>query len=154
MRPIAIVLTAAFLAACSKNDAAPPAADSGQATMPPPASPMTLEAVAGNWQVQVMAETGDSVLLTYDMTASTDTAAWTLTFPGREPMKMKVVSIGGDSAVVENGPYESVFRPGVQVHTVTTLRLRGDRLMGRTVAHYASGPDSVVNLRSRGRRAQ
>jgi hypothetical protein len=156
MRPIAIVLTAALVAACGKKDA-PPAADSTPANNPAqtPASPMTAEAVAGNWDVQVMGMDVDSVLLTYTMSLSADTAAWTITLPDREPMKLRIVSMGGDSAVVENGPYESVLRPGVQVSTSTVLRLRGDRLMGRTAAHYAiGGSDSVVQLRSRGRRAQ
>jgi hypothetical protein len=155
MRPIAIVLSAAILAACGKKDA-PPAADTTQARNPgqTPASPMSAEAVAGNWQVQVMGMDTDSVLVTYDMSLSADTAAWTITLPNREPMKLRIMSMGGDSAVVENGPYESVLRPGVQVSTSTILRLRGDRLMGRTAAHYAiGGTDSVVQLRSRGRRA-
>jgi hypothetical protein len=153
MRHLAVALSAVVLVACSKKDeAATPAADSTRPSLPA-ASPMTPEAVAGNWRVQVMGESGDSVLLAYDMTASADTAGWTITLPGREPMKLTIVSMGGDSAVAENGPYESVLRPGVQVRTTTTLRLRGDRLVGRTVARYSSaGADSVVNLRSRGQR--
>ena len=156
MRPIAIVLGAAILSACAKKDA-PPAADTTGATnrTPTPASPMSPEAVAGNWNLQLTGMNSDSVLVTYDMALSADTSAWTITLPNREPMKLRVLSMGGDSAVVEAGPYESVLRPGVQVTTTTTLRLRGDRLMGRTAAHYAiGGTDSVVQLRSRGQRAQ
>lgn len=155
MRPIAIVLSAAVLAACAKKDA-PPAADSSSANRTrPPAETMDLAKLAGNWDVQLVGATTDSVLLTYKMTATADTTGWSITFPNREPVPMRVVAVAGDSAVVEAGPYESALRPGVQVSTTTTLRLRGDRLMGHTAAHYAiGGADSVVQLRSRGRKAQ
>jgi hypothetical protein len=154
MRQIAIVLSAAILAACSKKEN-PPAADSTQAgNAPQAAAPMNLADVAGKWHFEVVGETSDSVLLAYDMMATADTTGWTITLPNREPMPLRVVLVDADSAVLENGPYESVLRPGVQVSTVTSIRLRGDRLMGKTTAHYMStGADSVVNLRNRGRRA-
>ena len=116
---------------------------------------MDLAKLAGNWDVQLVGATTDSVLLTYKMTATADTTGWSITFPNREPVPMRVVAVAGDSAVVEAGPYDSALRAGVQVSTTTTLRLRGDRLMGHTAAHYAiGGADSVVQLRSRGRKAQ
>jgi hypothetical protein len=154
MRQIAIVLSAAILAACAKKEGSPAADSTRAGNNPQPASPMNLADVAGKWQVQVVGETSDSVLLTYEMTATADTTGWTITLPNRDPMPLRVMSVAGDSAVLENGPYESVLRPGVQVSTVSVVRLRGDRLMGKTVAHYVtSGADSLVHLRTRGRRA-
>lgn len=154
MRQIAIVLSVAILVACSKKDDAP-VADSTPANTNPPASPMNLANVAGTWDVQVVGESSDSVLLTYQLTATADTSGWTFTFPNREPVPMRVVLVDADSAVLEAGPYESALRPGVQVSTVSSIRLRGDRLMGRTTARYqVTTADSVVLLRTRGRRAQ
>jgi hypothetical protein len=155
MRYLAVVMSAAILAGCGKKDA-PPAADSSAANNArPPAEPMDLAKIAGTWDVQLVGATTDSVLLTYKMTATADTTGWSITFPNREPVPMRVVSVAGDSAVVEAGPYESALRPGVQVRTVTVMRLRGDRLMSHTDAHYdIGGVDSVIQLRSRGRRAQ
>ena len=56
----------------------------------------------------------------------------------------------GDSIITDAGPYESVLRKGVQVNTRVVSRLRGDKLVGTTTAHYrlhvdkeppVSGPD-------------
>lgn len=151
MRQIAIVLTAAMLAACAKKDAEP-AADSTAATMNQPAA-LNLADLAGNWRVEVAGENNDSTLLTYDMTATAETSGWTLTFSGRAPMPLRVVSVAGDSVITEAGPYESALRPGVKVSTWSVMRLRGDRMIGRTTARYAvRTADSVVQLRSRGQR--
>ena len=153
MRPIAIVLSAALLVACEKKDGAP-AADSAPANANQPTA-MNLADLAGTWEVQVVGETSDSVLLTYQMTATADTTGWTITLPNRQPMPVRVVLVDADSVVLENGPYESALRPGVQVTTVTSMRVRGEQLMGRTTARYAvTTADSVVKLRSRGRRVQ
>ena len=151
MRQIAIVLSAAILVACAKKDAEP-AADTTATSMDQP-STLNLADMAGNWRVEVAGENNDSTLVTYEMTATADTSGWTLTFPGRAPMPIRVISVAGDSVVSEVGPYESALRPGVQVSTWSVMRLRGDRLMGHTTARYAVGTaDSVVQLRSRGQR--
>ena len=154
MRYVAVALSATLLVACAKKDA-PPAADSSQATMPPPPAPLDLARLAGNWDVDLMGATSDSILLTYKMTATADTTGWTITVPNRpDPIPMQVVAVAGDSAVVEAGPYASALRSGVQVRTVTVMRLDGDQVVSHTAAHYdIGGADSVVQLRSRGRRA-
>ena len=153
MRQIAIVLSATVLVACAKKDAEP-AADTTPASMDQPAA-LNLADLAGKWRVEVAAENNDSTLVTYEMTATADTSGWTMTFPGRQPVPIRVLSVAGDSVVSEVGPFESALRPGVQVSTWSVMRLRGDRMMGRTTARYAVGtPDSVVQLRSRGQRVQ
>ena len=53
---------------------------------------------------------------------------------------VRVITTGGDSMVMEAGPFPSVLRPG---QTVTTLRtvehMKGNKLTGTVEAHYSSG---------------
>ena len=59
----------------------------------------------------------------------------------------------GDSIVADASPYESVLQKGVKVTTHSVFRLQDGKLVGTTVAHYATkGADSVRNLRSEGTR--
>jgi hypothetical protein len=139
-----------LLLACSGPDAE-------QAAIPeaaPAATPgLSLADVAGTWNVTSIVEaTGDTV--TSVMVASADTAGWTLTFPGRAPLPMRVVEVAGDSIRAEVGPYESVLNPGVRVFSEATYRLQGDVLTGTFVSHRTTtGPDSVLRGRSEGRRS-
>jgi hypothetical protein len=146
MRALTLALGAAALAACSKPDAPPPAEPT-----PPPAPTVALGDATGTWNVTAMAETSDSVITTYVVTASADPAAWTLTLPGRAPMALRV-STSADSIITEVGPFESVLRKGVQVTTRSSMRLVDGKLVGTTVARYpgATGADSVLVMRTSG----
>ena len=96
----------------------------------------------------------DTAATTYVMAAAADTAGWTITFPNRRPIRMRVLAVAGDSVVTEAGPFESARRRGVRVTTRNVSRLQGDRLVGTTVARYVTtGPDSVLTLRNEGTRA-
>ena len=150
MRRIVLFCCVAVLAACAKKDATP-AADTTAAAAPAPAPPPVLNPadLAGNWHVKVMPEASDSVVVEYDMTATADTAGWVVNLPKRKPMTPHVM-FGGDSVVIDMGPYESVLRKGVQVTTHGVSRLVGGELVGVTIAHYSKGADTVVTLRSRG----
>lgn len=151
MRRIVLSLAAIGLAACAKKDA-PPAADSS-AMMAPPAATMDLASMAGSWNIQVMPQDRDTVILNYVLTATGTTEGWTLNFPGRAPIPFRITSVAGDSIMAEAGPYESALRPGVQVSTTSVNRMEGSTLVGTTVARYSSGPDTVLYLRSRGTKA-
>jgi hypothetical protein len=150
MRRLGLLCCAAVLVGCAKKEAAP-AADTTAAV--PPAPPMLTAAdVAGKWHVRVMGEASDSVLVEYDMTATAADTGWTIMLPKRPPMTARVM-FSGDSVMVDNGPYESVLKKGVQVTTHSVNRLVGGELVGLTTAHYAvKSGDSVVMLRSRGTR--
>ena len=114
----------------------------------------TLAAFSGDWNVRAMPEQGDSTLVTYVVRATNDTSGWTITFPNREPIPMRVLSVAGDSVVLEVGPYESALRPNVQVITRSVNRVQGDRMIGTAVARYQNaGADSVRRLRIEGTRA-
>ena len=100
-----------------------------------------------------MNEARDSTLVTYQLTATTDTSGWTITFPNRKPIVARVAAVAGDSLVIEAGPYASVLRRGVQVTTHGVLRLQAGKLVGLTVAHYkTTRPDSVRSIPLEGTR--
>ena len=101
-----------------------------------------------------MAESGDSTLVTYEMVASSDSSGWSLNFPKRKPVPVRIVAVEGDSIVTEAGPFESVLRKGIKVTTHSVNRLQDGKLVGTTTAHYATkDADSVRNLRFEGTRA-
>lgn len=141
---------AAAIVGCAKTETKAPAAS--QTPPPPPA--ISLADVAGKWSVRGMNEARDSTLVTYQLNATADTSGWTITFPNRKPIPVRVAAVGGHSIVTEAGPYESVLRKGVQVTTHGVFRLQNGKLVGMTVAHYRTpGPDSVRRVPTEGARA-
>jgi hypothetical protein len=152
MHRFALVCCAVALVGCAKKEPKP-AADSSAMVTPPAAAPaIDLAQVAGKWTVRVMPEATDSTILTYELNATADPAGWTLTFPGRQPIPLRVTP-SGDSLIIDAGPYESALRKGVQVTTHSITRMAGGMLVSNVVAHYAvSSPDSVTHLRSEGTR--
>jgi hypothetical protein len=102
--------------------------------------------------MKTMAEGSDSALVTYTMTLTGTTDGWTINFPGRDPMPMTAM-VSGDSVMTTVAPYESMLRKGVQVSTSSVVRLVDGKLVGTTIARYAtSAADSVVRLRMEGTR--
>jgi hypothetical protein len=114
---------------------------------------VSLDDLAGTWTVTAMAESTDSVLITYELNATATSDGWTSTLPGREPIPVRVVLVDSDSVVAEAGPFESALRPGAMVTTRTVARLQGGMLTGTIVAHYGTdGADSVLTGRLHGMR--
>ncbi len=150
MRLTALIACALLVAGCSKKDAAP--VDTTVAAVPA-ASAMSLESLAGVWNVSVMPEGRDTVLATYVLN-TTDTAAWMFAFPNRPPLALRITGRSGDSLLTEAGPFESGITPGLQVKSSTsTLWMQDSKLVGRVRTSYdRTGPDSVVNLRTEGTR--
>ncbi len=115
--------------------------------VPPPPS-FSLADVAGTWNVKAMRDTGDVVLVEYQMTGTANPATWTMTLPNRGPIGIKV-SVDGDSLMTDTGPFESVLRKGVVVATTGVVRLREGQLVGKFVAKYATRMvDSVLTGRT------
>ena len=110
--------------------------------------------LAGTWNVRSTLDGSDKVI-TYDIATTEDGSGWTLTFPGRDPMPLRLIANEGDSVVWEAGPFESVVRKGVQVRNSRTVaRLQDGKLVGRTTATYeGKGADSVATLTLEGTRA-
>lgn len=138
MRPIHLLSAVAFAAGATVAGAQnPPAAPAPAAQ--PQRSGIKLADVAGMWEGKTMVGPKDSVVVTYMMTATADPKGWTITFPGRDPIPTRILTVGGDSIVTESGPYASVLRPGQMVTTRTSSHYKGDTAIGTFEAHYASG---------------
>jgi hypothetical protein len=119
---------------------------------PPPPPAISLTDVAGKWEMKTMNEKGDSTLVKYELIAKADPAGWELHFPKRKPVTAHVTA-DGDSIMIDAGPYESVLRKGLQVTTHGVARLQDGKLVGTTVAHYATkSADSVLHLKLEGTR--
>ena len=155
MRRLALCCCTIALVGCNKPKEEPAMESTSAAPETPAApAPIALADIAGKWSVRTMAETGDSVLVSYELVASSDSSGWSLNFPKRKPVPMRVLAVGGDSIVTEAGPFESALRKGIKVTTRSVNRLQDGKLVGTTVAHYATkGADSVRNLRFEGTRA-
>ena len=148
--------TILLVAACAKKEE--PAKDTtaamAPAPAPAPAPTIALADVAGKWQFSSVPMTGkDTSPTKYVLTATADTTGWTLTFPDKQVVPVKV-TVSGDSVQLASAEFKSQRRKGVKVKTETTLRLADGKLAGVTTAHYANaGADSVLQLKSEGTRA-
>jgi len=154
---IAICCCAAVLAGCAKKenaavDTSSAMASSTAITTAP--APINLADVAGKWNMRAVPISGDTTATNYVLTATSNTSGWTITFPGRAPMAVKV-STDGDSIMIDAANYQSVRRKGVQVSTNSVVRLQGGNIVGSTTAHYkVKTPDSVLTLSMTGTRAK
>jgi hypothetical protein len=154
---IAVCLCVAVLTGCAKKDDA--AVDTSGAMADTSAvitapTPVNLADVAGRWNMRAVPTTGDTTPTNSVITATSNTSGWTITFPGRAPVPMRV-TVDGDSIMTEAGPYQSVRRKGVQVRTNSVMRLQGGNLVGTTTAHYSvKTADSVLTLTTTATRAK
>lgn len=150
----AVCLCVVVLTGCARRDdaAVDTMADTAAVTTAP--APINLADVAGTWNVRAVPTTGDTTATTYVLTATSNTSGWTITFPGRAPIPVRV-AVDGDSVILEAGPYASVRRKGVQVSTNSVARFQGGSLTGTTTAHYnVKTADSVLTVNTSGTRAQ
>jgi hypothetical protein len=171
MRRFALFCCAALLGGCTGQEQSP--AMDTTATSPAAASPAgaatadsapdattdsasirLLAVLAGRWNMRAIPTTGDSTLVRYVLAATSSRSGWTVTFPDREPIPVRVIALAGDSLVTEMGPYSSALRKDVMVTTRTVSRLRNDSLVGTFMAGYSTtGPDSLLRGRIEGTRA-
>lgn len=115
----------------------------------------SLADMAGTWNMRTLNMAGDSVLVTYDIFATNDITGWTLTFPGRAPIPVRVIEVAGDSVMIDAGPYDSALQHGVTVSTRFDMKLEGDRLTGLITAIYNMPQgQTTVPLRVEGARAR
>lgn len=160
---IAICCCAAVLAGCAKKESASADSTSAMAsstssttstsTTAAPA-PVNLADVAGKWNMRSVPMSGDTSATSYVLIATANTSGWSMTFPGRAPVPVKV-TVGGDSIMLAAGPYSSVRRKGVQVTTYGVARIQSGSMVGTTTAHYkVKSADSVLVLSTTGTRAQ
>jgi hypothetical protein len=152
MRRVALLSVTLLFVACVKSENSTPdtTAAMAPAAAPAPApapAPMSLASVAGKYHAEGKNDKGATVV-SYDLDAS-DTTNWIIQFTDRkEPVKMNSIMASGDSIVVEAGPYASAVQKGAMVTTHTVYHMQDGKLIGRTVAHYNKGPDSVMVITS------
>ena len=147
MSRAALLLVLPVLLACSKKDE--PVVDNTAAT-PEVAAPAGMN-LAGRWSVRVMPEDRDTTIIMYVLEATNTNKGWKMTLPNRDPMDVRVLHMDADSIVTENGPYSSALQKGVTVRTHSNVRMEGDKIVGRTIAHYETkGPDSLRVFRTEG----
>ncbi len=145
MKRIAVLCCAALLFGCA------PAEEEAAMEM----ATISLADVAGTWTMEALPAEGDSALVTYEMTATDNTEGWMVTFPGRDPLPVRVIAVEGDSIVTDVGPFESLLREGVMVSTRSVVRLYEGTIMGTFVATYeTTEADSVLHGRQRGTRME
>jgi hypothetical protein len=146
MRGFPLIVIALF-AGCVKSETSTPADTATAVIAPEPApaaAPISLKSVAGKYKVTSRGQAGDTTVVTYELNATGDTTGWTVTYPNRKAVPMRVVLVSGDSIVTEAGPFPSVRVSGVPVTTRTTYRWENGNLVGTTVAHYTiHGADTV-----------
>jgi hypothetical protein len=103
-------------------------------------SGIKLSDVTGKWAIKASVGPNDSVVVTSVMNATANPKTWTLTYPNRAPLPMRVVASGGDSIVTEVGPYESMLMKGKTVTVLhSVMHSTGDAMTGWFEAHYSSG---------------
>ncbi len=138
MRRILLLSAVAFAAGATAAGAQNPPPAPAPAVQPQ-RSGIRLADIAGSWEGKSMVGPKDSVIVTYVITATADPKGWTITYPGRDPIPTRIVTVGGDSIVTESGPFASILRPGQMVTTRTTSHYTADTATGTFEAHYASG---------------
>ena len=145
-----LFLAVPLVLACTKKEEAPAADTSTPAPVAAAAAPAP--STAGKWNVNVMPADKDTTLVSFVLDATNDQNGWKLTFPGRKPYDVKVLSISADSIVTEFGPYPSTLQKGVTVNFVhSNLKVDGNKRTGQAIVHYAKKTaDSVVTLRQAG----
>jgi len=92
----------------------------------------------GVWENKTMVGPKDSVVASNTTTIGADGKV-TVQFPGRPLLTAKVLAAGGDSVVMEIGPYESVVKKGLKVTTKTVSHYKGNAASGMFEAKYADG---------------
>ena len=144
-----------LVAACAKSE---PAHDTTAAMAPaaetPAAAPtLALADLAGKWQFASVPMAGkDTSPTKWTLSATADTAGWTMTFPDKQVVPLQV-SVAGDSIMISSGDFTSQRRKSTKVKTETVLRLQDGKLAGVTNARYATkGADSTLQLKTEGTR--
>jgi hypothetical protein len=163
-RSVALACATALLTGCGRSgeqattDTGAASAAAGGDTAAPAAglaapTPVSLADWAGTWQGRSMPADRDTVVATWTLVSKADTAGWTIQFPNRRPLPVRVVSTQGDSVVLEFGPYESTTRRGQRQTVRGVSRMQDGRLVGTYETRLVSTPDSVFRGRSEATRA-
>ena len=114
---------------------------------------LSLADIAGKWNVRANLESGDTTTTKLTLTVTTDAGCSILYPPNRDPIPGRVIALAGDSLVMEWGPYLSARRAGLKAVSRDVYRLVDGRLVGYSLSHYLTAPETVIRLRLEGTRA-
>jgi hypothetical protein len=146
MRRTLLICAVLFLG-CAKSK--PPASESA----PTGGATISLADVAGTWDGTVTAADNDTALSMVELTATAEATGWSMKVANaKTPTTQTLVPVtsvvtGGDSVVVDAGPFASVLRAGQQVSTHAVYRLKDGKLVGTIQATYP-GTNETILLRS------
>jgi len=114
-------------------------------------SPLRLADLAGKWTMTATNAANDSVLVTYEMTATADTTGWSILYPNHPTPIALRVRIDADSVIMDAGPYASTARTGATVTIHGVVHLHGTKLVGTESAYYkVDSTESVVHIKLEG----
>ena len=165
-RAVALLGMTAILASCTASDsktttdttATATSATSTTTSAAAPAagaaaSPLSFTDLAGTWQMRSVPESGSDTSATQStMTATRDSTGWKSVYKNGTTLPLHV-AVSGDSLIIDTSPHMSVRGRGLMTTTHSVYRREGDKLVGRSVAHYATkSADSVLTLRVEGTR--
>lgn len=108
--------------------------------------------VAGTWEGKHLLGGSAGSFASWTMVATADPKGWTLTFPGRGTFPVRILATGGDSIVMEVGPYPSLLRPGHTVTMHSVGHVHGDTMTGTGIGHIDTGDVVPVTLEAKRRR--
>jgi hypothetical protein len=143
-----LIAALALLVACGTGDQA----DDAMATRE-----VSLEDFAGTWAGDVMSEGSDGVVAHFELLATSREDGWSFTTVNASnpaasaTAPARVMAVGGDSVVVEAGPFASVLRDGEMVNTHAVYRLQNGQMTGVVHATYPASGETIA-LRTTGRR--
>jgi hypothetical protein len=101
-------------------------------------APITQSDIAGAWSGKTVVSPKDTV--SFVLTIPADGKAGTLKLRNGEPIPTRLVTVGGDSAVTDAGPFPSVLKPGQTVSMVRMIgHFKGTTMTGTVMARYATG---------------
>lgn len=139
MRTLATLMVVTLVAACGGDASDAPATDEAASTME--ATGPSLADMTGTWNLMAMIDgTPDPIPVIVEFAAD---GSATMTLEERDPMAM-IVTMSGDSIIMQGPEYESVIREGVTVSTRTAAVVDGDMMMGSLTATYLSADGTEV----------
>jgi hypothetical protein len=95
--------------------------------------------VVGTWNGRSLRTNSDSVITAITFRFGADRKV-TVKYPNRAAMVGRVIVTGGDSIVVDYGPYESLTRSGHTVASVhNILHFSGHEMRGAFIAKFDDG---------------
>lgn len=128
---VVLLLVASTTVAAQAKDK--PAAKPAGATM----ESVSWASLKGDWVGKTYR--ADKSVVTEVTTTFTADQKVSVTFPNRPPEQGRVIAIGGDSVVVEVGPYKSVTRDGHMVTTHMTSHVKDHKMSGTFHAKFDDG---------------